>query len=118
MGDPEVEELGIHLPDAREQGIVDLVGVERDQWARVAGIDHQDRIPAVGHIGGDDRHDGNPRTLSEQGHEGLVLDLMQATTELGRLPTVPQRGPDRGDELAVPCVAAVDLHEQRSVVSP
>ena len=59
---------------------------------------------------GQDRH---ARPLGEQRDERLVLHLLEpAEPEAGTFAAVPQRRPERREELAVPRVPAVDLDQE------
>ena len=113
VGDPEIVERAHRPPDVAHELVVDLGRVDRTE--RASGhLAHQQRVALGGHPGRHDRQDRHPRPLGQQGHERLVLDLLQpAEPQGGSLAPVPERRPDRGEELAVPRVPAVHLGEQR-----
>ena len=115
--DPSGEESFVELPDPAERRVVDIAGAERRQRPRIAGLDHEHRVAAVSETCGDDRLHRDLLALCEQGDEGFMLDLLEAAAEPGRLAAGPHRRPQRRQQLSVPGVAPVDLHEDRSTVA-
>jgi hypothetical protein len=103
-------------PDALQELVVDLVAIEGAEWA-ASGLGHQQRVALRRHPGGHDREHRDPSPLGQQGDEGFMLDLLAAAQrQVGGVAPVPQRGPGRSEQLAVPGVPAVDLHQQRAAV--
>ena len=116
MRDPQgVEPPGV-APDALQELVVDLVGIERAQ--RAAGdLGHQQRVALGRHPGRHHREHRDAGPLGQQRDERLVLDLLAAAQGKVRpVVPVPQRGPDGGEQLTVPGVPAVDLDQQRAPV--
>jgi hypothetical protein len=115
MRDPEGVEPPSVAPDALEEFVVDVIGSERAE--RAAGrLGHQQRVALGCHPGRHDREHRDPGPLGQQGDEGLVLDLLAAAErEVGGVAPVPERGPGGGEQLAIPGVPAVDLHQQRAI---
>ena len=110
-----MEPLG-HVPGGSQELAIDVGGVEGVERAgrRLA---HEQRITLGGRPGGHHGHDLYTAPLRHEGQERLVLDQLQsAGTEMRRLSTVPEGGPGRRDQLSVPRVTAVDLHQQGSPV--
>ena len=95
MGDPDGVEPPKVSPDAFQELVVDLVGIERAEWV-ATGLGHQQRVALGGHPGRHHREHRDPGPLGQQGDEGLVLDLLAATQrQVGGVAPVPQRGPGR-----------------------
>ena len=116
MGDPDGVEPSKVSPDAFQELVVDLVGIERAEWV-AGGLGHEQRVALGGRPGRHHREHRDPGPLGQQGDEGLVLDLLAAAQrQVGGVAPVPQRGPGGGEQLAVPGVPAVDLHQQRAPV--
>ena len=77
------------------------------------GLQHEHPVSRPDHTGGDHGQHRDARALGEQGDERLVFDLLPAADrERRRLVPVPQVGPGRGEQLAVPGVAPIDLDEE------
>ena len=118
MGDPEgVEPPGV-APDALQELVVDLLGIQPVQGT-AAGLGHQQPVALRGHPGRHHREHPDPGPLGQQGDEGLMLDLGPAAQrQVGRVAPVPQRRPGGGQQLAVPGVPAIDLDQQRAPARP
>ncbi len=84
---------------------------------RTDGAQHEQDVVGRGGAGGHDSLGEHALLAGEQAEEGLMLDLWQAA-EGGRRPglSVPDRAPDRHEQLRVLGVTPVDLDDQRFAV--
>ena len=103
----------VHPSDSTPQIVEHRIGgAPRGRQLHPVGLHHEQGV-VRDRSRGHDREDGDVGPFGEQRDERLVLDLLEATEGEGRrLIAVPQRGPDRGQELAVPRVSSIDLHQE------
>ncbi|HKI29599.1 MAG TPA: hypothetical protein VKB32_09275 [Actinomycetota bacterium] len=113
MSDPGLVHRGDRTPQVGEQRVGHLGGGELPDGTTL-GPQDQHAVASSRDTGRDHRQHGDPGALGEQRDEGLVLDLLPAADREGAgLVSIPEVGPRRGEELAVPGVAPKDLDEQR-----
>ena len=74
MGDPEGVEPGGVAPDALQELVVDLAGIQPVQGT-AGRLGHQQPVTLRGHPGRHHREHPDPGPLGQQGDEGLMLDL-------------------------------------------
>jgi hypothetical protein len=115
VDDPSLVEPYERTPDIRHQLVRDLVLVDGVEPLAVSQQDEDGVF--VRHASGHDRLDGDPASLGEQREEGFVFHLLEpAQRDARRVVAVPEVRPHRVQQLAVPRVAPVVLHEQRASV--
>ena len=116
MGDSELAEELERLPGAAEERVVEPV---RPQGRERRCFPPEDEQRVVVDRRGRRHHLARreARVAGEQGHERLALRGVQAAPSPRQsAAAVPDRAPERGDDLGVVGVAAVDLHQQRAPV--
>ena len=113
--DPEAVERAVRDAEGRTGALSSQMRVSKassirvgSSWASGCASWWRRRAPRLGRRPCPPRPPACRHALAfgEQRHERLVLHLVQASADLGCLASVPQRGPDGGQQLSVPRVPA------------
>jgi len=107
-------QVGQGGPEAREESVVEPLRRHLGERGGVV-LEHEERVASGCEARRDHREDRDPGTFGEECGERFVLHLLEAVQPSGgQRVAVPEGRPDRGDQLTVPGVPAVDLDQQRS----